>query len=147
MRKGSLSAVALLFVHTYVACRLFLYHVYVVCCNSQSGWANRGAICRDYRWEQYPARNHLIKHPQDNSLMTYRGHKVLTTLIRAYFSPMHTTAQRFIYAGSANGSVYIYGEAMHPHGQPHYNCIAILVWYSHHLVDSIKSFILMFIMT
>ena len=45
--------------------------------------------------------------------MTYRGHKVLTTLIRAYFSPLHTTAQRFIYAGSADGSVYIYGEAMH----------------------------------
>lgn len=66
--------------------------------------------CRDYRWEQYPARNHVIKHPQDNSLMTYRGHKVLTTLIRAYFSPLHTTAQRFIYAGSADGSVYIYGN-------------------------------------
>ncbi|KAL3157892.1 hypothetical protein ABBQ32_012303 [Trebouxia sp. C0010 RCD-2024] len=62
----------------------------------------------DYRWEQYPARNHMIKHPQDNSLMTYRGHKVLTTLIRAYFSPLHTTAQRFIYAGSADGSVYMY---------------------------------------
>lgn len=72
-----------------------------------------GAVCRDYRWEQYPARNHLIKHPQDNSLMTYRGHKVLATLIRAYFSPMHTTAQRFIYAGSADGSVYIYGRAVH----------------------------------
>lgn len=70
-----------------------------------------GVACRDYRWEQYPARNHMIKHPQDNSLMTYRGHKVLTTLIRAYFSPLHTTAQRFIYAGSADGAVYMYGEA------------------------------------
>lgn len=42
--------------------------------------------------------------------MTYRGHRVLATLIRAYFSPMHTTAQRFIYAGSADGSVYIFGQ-------------------------------------
>ena len=70
------------------------------------------AACRDYRWEQYPARHHVVKHPQDNSLMTYRGHQVLTTLIRAYFSPLHTTAQRFIYAGSADGSVYIYGKAV-----------------------------------
>ena len=42
--------------------------------------------------------------------MTYRGHRVLATLIRAYFSPIHTTAQRFIYAGSADGSVYIFGQ-------------------------------------
>ncbi|DBB09677.1 TPA: hypothetical protein ACH3X3_001323 [Trebouxia sp. C0006] len=62
----------------------------------------------DYRWEEYPARAHYVRHPQDNSLMTYRGHRVLATLIRAYFSPIHTTAQRFIYAGSADGSVYIY---------------------------------------
>ena len=42
--------------------------------------------------------------------MSYRGHKVLGTLIRAYFSPKHTTAQRFIYAGSSDGTVYIFGE-------------------------------------
>lgn len=29
----------------------------------------------------------------DSSLMTYRGHSVLYTLIRCYFSPMHTTGQ------------------------------------------------------
>lgn len=29
----------------------------------------------------------------DSSLMTYRGHSVLHTLIRCYFSPMHTTGQ------------------------------------------------------
>lgn len=58
--------------------------------------------------------------------MTYRGHKVLTTLIRAYFSPLHTTAQRFIYAGSADGAVYIYGKAMHLYMQQH--CTAITRW-------------------
>lgn len=67
---------------------------------------------RDYRWEDYPAREHNVRHPQDNSLMTYRGHKVLTTLIRAYFSPLHTTAQRFIYVGSSDGPVYIYGKLL-----------------------------------
>lgn len=41
--------------------------------------------------------------------MTYRGHHVLATLIRAYFSPLHSTAQRYIYAGSHDGTVYIYG--------------------------------------
>jgi hypothetical protein len=37
--------------------------------------------------------------------MTYRGHAVLQTLIRAYFSPGHTTGQRYIYAGSAEGVI------------------------------------------
>jgi WD repeat-containing protein 23 len=38
--------------------------------------------------------------------MTYRGHAVLETLIRAYFSPAHSTGQRFIYSGSQDGTVY-----------------------------------------
>ena len=42
----------------------------------------------------------------DSSLMTYRGHTVLQTLIRCRFSPVHTTAQRYIYTGCASGSVY-----------------------------------------
>merc|ERR1711997_348745 len=44
----------------------------------------------------------------DSSLMTYRGHTVLQTLIRCRFSPVHTTAQRYIYTGCASGSVYVY---------------------------------------
>ena len=44
--------------------------------------------------------------PGDSSVMTYRGHSVQKTLIRAKFSPVHTTGQRFIYTGSACGSVY-----------------------------------------
>jgi len=51
------------------------------------------------------AAKYCVKHPADVSLMTYRGHHVLKTLIRAYFSPAHSTAQRFIYAGSADGVV------------------------------------------
>ena len=42
----------------------------------------------------------------DSSLMTYRGHTVLQTLIRCRFSPAHTTAQRYIYTGCASGSVF-----------------------------------------
>ena len=41
----------------------------------------------------------------DSSLMTYRGHSVLHTLIRAYFSPEYSTGQRYIYSGCATGCV------------------------------------------
>lgn len=30
------------------------------------------------------------------------------TLIRAYFSPMHTTGGRYVYTGSAEGAVHVY---------------------------------------
>ncbi|OQR89947.1 hypothetical protein THRCLA_09499 [Thraustotheca clavata] len=65
----------------------------------------------DYRWEEYPgyaSSESLTPHPQDQSIMTYRGHIVQQTLVRCYFSPMHSTAQRYIYSGSADGEVYIY---------------------------------------
>jgi WD repeat-containing protein 23 len=44
-------------------------------------------------------------------MMSYRGHSVMQTLIRAYFSPADTTGQRFIYAGSADGVVHVWGVA------------------------------------
>lgn len=66
----------------------------------------------DYRYGNYGfgrnniSSNNASSHPNDQSLMTYRGHQVLQTLIRAYFSPMESTGQKFIYSGSYNGSVY-----------------------------------------
>ncbi|XP_062180333.1 LEC14B homolog [Phragmites australis] len=62
----------------------------------------------DYRWMSFPAEAHHFRHPDDKSLATYRGHSVLRTLIRCYFSPMHSTGQRYIYTGSSDKSVYIY---------------------------------------
>ncbi|GJP40494.1 hypothetical protein CLOM_g171 [Closterium sp. NIES-68] len=62
----------------------------------------------DYRWMDYPGRGMKLAHPNDQSLMTYRGHHVLQTLIRCYFSPLHSTAQRFVYSGSHDGAVYIF---------------------------------------
>lgn len=41
----------------------------------------------------------------DTSLMTYRGHSVLQTLIRCHFSPSFSTGQRYIYTGCAAGRV------------------------------------------
>lgn len=50
------------------------------------------------------------KKPMDGdcSVMTYRGHRVAKTLIRAKFSPVETTGQRYIYTGCATGRVIIY---------------------------------------
>jgi WD repeat-containing protein 23 len=47
----------------------------------------------------------------DTSVMTYRGHRVLQTLVRCHFSPEFTTGQRYIYTGCAAGRVvskYVY---------------------------------------
>lgn len=44
----------------------------------------------------------------DCSVMTYRGHRVAKTLIRARFSPAETTGSRYIYTGCATGRVIIY---------------------------------------
>ncbi|XP_070537289.1 DDB1- and CUL4-associated factor 11-like [Ptychodera flava] len=63
----------------------------------------------DYRWQQVPRRskrNTVISN--DPSLMTYRGHGVLQTLVRCHFSPEFTTGQKYIYTGCATGSVIIY---------------------------------------
>ncbi|KUG00299.1 DDB1- and CUL4-associated factor 11 [Phytophthora nicotianae] len=63
----------------------------------------------DYRYQAYPGRNMMpVEHPNDKSVMTYRGHMVIETLIRCYFSPLHSTAQKYIYTGSADGRVYVY---------------------------------------
>ncbi|CAM6097591.1 unnamed protein product [Calypogeia fissa] len=62
----------------------------------------------DYRWDDYPGRDKGLKHPYDQSVMTYKGHIVLRTLIRCYFSPMFSTGQKYIYTGSHDGHVYIY---------------------------------------
>ena len=60
----------------------------------------------DCRWQTAPKRVQRRTVPGDSSIMTYRGHSVQKTLIRAKFSPIHTTGQRFIYTGSSCGSVY-----------------------------------------
>jgi WD repeat-containing protein 23 len=48
------------------------------------------------------------RHPYDLSVMTYRGHEVLQTAIRANFSPLQSTGGQYIYSGSADGEIYIW---------------------------------------
>uniref|UniRef100_H3CIH1 DDB1- and CUL4-associated factor 11 n=1 Tax=Tetraodon nigroviridis TaxID=99883 RepID=H3CIH1_TETNG len=74
--------------------------------------ASRQAVTQqnwDYRWQQVPQRA-LKKHKLtgDTSVMTYRGHGVLHTLIRCRFSPEFSTGQRFIYSGCSTGKIVIY---------------------------------------
>lgn len=61
----------------------------------------------DYRWGNYDEDDWYV-HPNDNSLVTYRGHKVLRTLIRCHFSPPGSTNSRYVYSGSEDGKVHIW---------------------------------------
>ncbi|XP_030387018.1 DDB1- and CUL4-associated factor 11 isoform X2 [Scaptodrosophila lebanonensis] len=83
-----------------------------------SNLRNRGSARRqqrllptwDYRWERVPRE---ICNPHkalegDSSVMTYRGHRVSKTLLRAKFSPLLQTGQRYIYTGCATGRIIIY---------------------------------------
>jgi len=54
----------------------------------------------------YP-RPKRAAHPYDCSVMTYRGHAVLRTLIRCHFSPAETTGGQYIYSGSADGKIHV----------------------------------------
>lgn len=60
----------------------------------------------DYRSDWYRKPNYKA-HPLDCSVMTYRGHHVLRTLIRCHFSP-ESTGQQYIYTGGSNGVIWIY---------------------------------------
>ncbi|KAI1500006.1 WD40 repeat-like protein [Biscogniauxia marginata] len=61
----------------------------------------------DYRWNRF-SDNDWFPHPDDNSVVTFRGHRVLRTLIRCHFSPPGSTNSRYVYSGSHDGNVYVY---------------------------------------
>ncbi|KAI0319054.1 WD40-repeat-containing domain protein [Amylostereum chailletii] len=61
----------------------------------------------DYRYSYYPKPRYAA-HPKDCSVMTYRGHSVMQTLIRCHFSPAETTGSQYIYSGSSDGRVHIW---------------------------------------
>lgn len=74
----------------------------------------RGMYRRDYGLRNWDYRNMYYRkpryqsHPEDCSVMTYRGHAVLKTLIRCHFSPAVTTGQKYVYSGSADGRIHIW---------------------------------------
>lgn len=108
----------------------------------------------DYRWQSVPRdKKRVGKIAGDSSIMSYRGgHTVQHTLIRAYFSPAHTTAQRFcqtplsfstcwdwrdellryIYTGCARGGCVIYDVAsgeMVRRLEGHNSCVRDVSWH------------------
>ena len=69
----------------------------------------------DYRWGTYD-EDDWYPDPHDNSLVTFRGHKVLRTLIRCHFSPPGSTNSRYVYSGSEDGKVFIWNMDATPAG-------------------------------
>ncbi|KAI0192812.1 WD40-repeat-containing domain protein [Astrocystis sublimbata] len=61
----------------------------------------------DYRWSRFD-EDDWFPHPDDNSVVTFRGHQVLRTLIRCHFSPPASTDARYVYSGSYDGKVYVW---------------------------------------
>ncbi|KAL3471288.1 WD40-repeat-containing domain protein [Aspergillus californicus] len=61
----------------------------------------------DYRFDPFP-EDFYYPHPHDCSVVTFRGHKVLRTLIRCHFSPPGSSSSRYVYSGSEDGKVYVY---------------------------------------
>ncbi|BAM82411.1 WD-repeat protein [Cyanidioschyzon merolae strain 10D] len=64
----------------------------------------------DYRWNDMvnPPLDNRRTLRGDNSLYTFIGMRVLSTLIRAYFSPLSTTSGRYIYTGSQDGRICLF---------------------------------------
>jgi WD repeat-containing protein 23 len=60
-----------------------------------------------YRTPRYDA------HPKNCSVMAYRGHHVLRTLIRCHFSPQETTGASYLYSGSSDGRIHVCSR-LHP---------------------------------
>ncbi|KAJ5930454.1 hypothetical protein N7466_005947 [Penicillium verhagenii] len=61
----------------------------------------------DYRFQPYPD-DYYEPHEHDCSVVTFRGHRVLKTLIRCHFSPSGSTNSRYVYTGSEDGKIYVY---------------------------------------
>lgn len=59
-----------------------------------------------HRYGDYPPPRYE-SHPKNCSVMTFRGHQVLQTLIRCHFSPAETTGSQYIYSGSYDGRVHV----------------------------------------
>lgn len=61
----------------------------------------------DYRMDDYDPDT-WFPHPNDNSVVTFRGHKIQGTLIRCHFSPPGSTDSRYVYSGSHDGKIYVW---------------------------------------
>ncbi|XP_059620295.1 DDB1- and CUL4-associated factor 11 [Phlebotomus argentipes] len=89
----------------------------------------------DYRWNTVPPSYYKVNElPGDTSVMSYRGHRVFKSLIRAKFSPASTTGQRYIYTGCGTGYLVMYdaltGEMVQAI-RGHSNIVRDVAWHPH----------------
>ena len=61
----------------------------------------------DYRFTPYDEDDYT-PNPHDCSVVTFRGHSVLKTLIRCHFSPPTASNSRYVYSGSEDGKVHVW---------------------------------------
>src|SRR5271155_3887894 len=66
-----------------------------------------GGVIVDVVFQDYPGPTRA-RHPNDCSVTTYSGHRVLKTLIRCHFSPPSSTGQQYLYSGSEDGRIHIW---------------------------------------
>ena len=72
-----------------------------------SGEPKRWSNGYDYRFMSFCEEDY-VKHPDDCSLVTFRGHRVLKTLIRCHFSPPGSTDSKYVYSGSECGKIHVW---------------------------------------
>jgi len=74
-----------------------------------SSWDYRLGIGQCSSAQQKVFSGKLV-HRFDQSLMSYRSnrHKVFRTLVKCYFSPILSTAQKYIISGSASGDINVF---------------------------------------
>lgn len=90
----------------------------------------------DYRWDEVPKKfyNPSKTLEGDTSIITYRGHRVQKSLLRAKFSPALTTGQRYIYTGCGTGRLIIYDVltgAMVEKIESHRDTVRDVAWHPH----------------
>lgn len=61
----------------------------------------------DYRYQTY-GDDDFFKHKYDNSVVTFRGHRIERTLLRCHFSPAGSSDGRYVYSASHTGEVFIW---------------------------------------
>lgn len=71
------------------------------------GFLTKGSLRESINRRGVYLKPRVLAHPKDCSVMTYRGHAVLRTLIRCYFSPAETTGGQYLYSGSYDGKIHV----------------------------------------
>ncbi|GAM23320.1 hypothetical protein SAMD00019534_064950 [Acytostelium subglobosum LB1] len=91
-------------------CRAKLWDIRTMSTNINQIYTDRSESYQDldYRLRGTSTTSGPTRNERDLSLVTYANHPVFQTLIRCHFSPVQTTAQKYIYSGSSNGEVFIY---------------------------------------